>query len=99
YIAIHASNLASTLCLLGDYQSALSYTIECLEATEDLGDKRNMGITLNIFGALAVAAGELDKAARLWGAAQGIFDAIGFKLVKVDQEFNERYISKARETI
>jgi non-specific serine/threonine protein kinase len=99
YIAIHTSNLAYTTCLLGDYQSAISYTLECLEATEDLGDKRNMGITLSIFGALAVAAGEMEKAARLWGAAQGIFDAIGFKLVKVDQEFNDRYICDARAAI
>lgn len=99
YIAIHTSNLAYTACLLGDYQAAVSYTLECLEVSEVLGDKRNMGITLSIFGGLAVIAGETEKAARLWGAAQGIFDAIGFKLVKVDQEFNERYISRCREII
>lgn len=99
YISIHTSNLAYTVCLLGDYRSALSYTLECLDVSEALGDKRNMGITLSIFGALAVAAGEMEKAARFWGAAQGIFDEIGFKLVKVDREFNERYITESRAAI
>ncbi|HEY8559536.1 MAG TPA: winged helix-turn-helix domain-containing protein [Pyrinomonadaceae bacterium] len=99
YIAIHTSNLAYTACLLGDYESAVSYTLECLDLTENLGDKRNMGITLSIFGALAVAAGAADKAPVLWGAAQAVFDAIGFKLVKVDHDFNEPYISAARATI
>jgi predicted ATPase/DNA-binding winged helix-turn-helix (wHTH) protein len=99
YIAIHTSNLAYTTCLLGDYPSAIVYTLECLEVTEDLGDKRNMGITLSICAALAVVGGKMEKAARLWGAAQGVFDAIAFKLVKVDQEFNERYTSEARAAI
>ena len=58
-----------------------------------------MGITLSIFGALAVAAGAMENAAILWGAAQAVFDAIGFKLVRVDHDFNESYISEARTTI
>jgi predicted ATPase/DNA-binding winged helix-turn-helix (wHTH) protein len=99
YIAIHTSNLAYTTCLLGDYRAAFAYTLECLDVTEDLGDKRNMGITLSIFGALAVAAGKIEKAARLWGAAQGIFDSINFKPVKVDRDFKEQYINEARAAI
>ena len=99
YIAIHTSNLAYTACLLGDYESAVSYTLECLDVTEELGDKRNMGITLSIFGALSVAAGAMENAALLWGAAQAVFDAIGFKLVKVDRDFNESYMSEARTAI
>ena len=58
-----------------------------------------MGITLSIFGALAVAAGAMEKAPILWGAAQAVFDTIGFKLVKVDHDFNEMYISESRATI
>ena len=41
----------------------------------------------------------MEKAARLWAAAQSIFDEVGYKTEKVDRDFNERYISEARAAI
>jgi len=98
-ISVYTFNLASVACLLEDYQSALLNALESLQVSEELGDKISMGDALNIFGALAVAAGEMEKAARLWAAAQAIYKATGFKLEKVDREFNDRYISEARAAI
>jgi non-specific serine/threonine protein kinase len=99
YIAIQAGNLAAALCQLGDYPSALLYNLESLKVSEELGDKRIIGGGLHISGALAVAAGEMEKAARLLGAAQAIYDAAGYKSDKVDQEFIDRYIREARAAI
>lgn len=95
-ISTYAGNLASIAVLQGDYNSARFYALESLKASEELGDKITTGEALDKFGALAAAAGEMDKATRLWGAAQAIYDATGFKLENVDWEFNERYIGGAR---
>lgn len=98
-IPVYTFNLASAASLQGNYRSALSYALESLEVSEELGDKISMGDALNIFGALAVKAGEVEKAARLWGAAQAIYDATGFRLEKVDQELNDSYMTEARAAI
>jgi hypothetical protein len=45
---------------------------------------------------LAVSAGETEKAARLFGAEQAIYDAHGYKLDIADQIFFDRYINEAR---
>ena len=41
----------------------------------------------------------MEKAARLWGAAQSIYESIDYKIEKVDQDFNDQYISEARAAI
>jgi non-specific serine/threonine protein kinase len=98
-IPIYTFNLASVACLLGEYQTAHSYALESLDISEKLGDKISMGDALNIFAAFAVKAGEMKKAAQLWGTAQSIYDATGFKLEQVDQEFNDIYIKDARTAL
>jgi predicted ATPase len=95
-ISISTLNLASVACFQGDYNAALSYALEGLKISEELGDKILTGNALEIFAALAAAAGEMEKAARLFGAAQAIYDAIGYKSEKADQIFFDRYTEEAR---
>ena len=86
-------------CSQGDYQAALSLNPEALGIGEELGYTIVTGTSLGIFAAVAVAAGGTEKAARLFGAAPAIHDAIGFKLNKVDQLFFDRYTTEAREAM
>ena len=99
FIPVYAANLTSITCLLEDYSAARSYCLETLETSEKIGDKIMTGNALDRFGALAVKAGNAKKAARLWGAAQAIYDGIGYKLEKVERDFNEKYIIEARTAI
>ena len=98
-IPVYALNLASVACLQRDYQSAISFALEGLKVSEEFGDKIVMGSALGIFAALAVAAGEPEKAVRLWGAAQATFDAADYKLDKTDQDFVDRYVGEARAAV
>ena len=98
-IPTYTGNLVSVNCLLEDYQAARLYCLESLKASQELGDKKGIGGALDRFAALAVKAGEMEKAARLWAAAQSIFEEVGYKIEKVDQDFNECYISEARTAI
>ena len=95
-ISVLTQNLASVACFQGDNNAALSFALESLKISEELGDKINIGIALGIFAALAAATGETEKAARLFGAMQAIYDAIGYKLIKADQIFFDRYTNQAR---
>lgn len=99
FIPVYAANLTSVTCLLEDFDAARSYCLETLEASEKIGDKIMTGNALDRFGALAVKTGEPKKAAHLWGAAQAIYDGIGYKLEKVERDFNEKYITEARTAI
>jgi tetratricopeptide (TPR) repeat protein len=98
-IPVYALNLASIACSQRDYQSAISFALEGLKISEEFGDRMVAGTALGVFAALAVTAGEPEKAARLWGAAQAAFDAEDYKLDKVDQDFVDRYVGEARASI
>jgi non-specific serine/threonine protein kinase len=98
-IPVVIQNLASVACFQGDYKSAFSYALEGLKISEELGDKIVTGHALGIFAALAAATGETEKAARLFGAMQAIYDAIGYKLYKADKIFFDRYTREARTAI
>lgn len=98
-IPTYTGNLASVTCLLEDYQSSRSYCLESLKVSEELGDKKGIGGALDRLAALAVKDGKMEKAARLWGVAKTIFEAIGYKIEKVDQDFKDRYSNEARTVI
>jgi hypothetical protein len=98
-ISIFTSNLAMVACDQGDDNAALSYALESLKLCEELGEKISIGGTLGIFAALAVTAGETEKAARLFGTMQAIYDAHGYKLDKSDQIFFDRYSNEARARV
>jgi tetratricopeptide (TPR) repeat protein len=98
-VPVYMLNLASVACLRRDYQSAASFALEGLKDSEEFGNKIVTGTALGVFAALAVAAGEPERAARLWGAAQAIFDAADSKLDKVDQGFVDRYVAEARAAV
>jgi predicted ATPase/DNA-binding winged helix-turn-helix (wHTH) protein len=98
-VEIITGNLASISCLLEDYPAAVSYALECLKISEAGKSKLNIGFILNIFGGIAVTAGKMGKAARLWGAARTLLDATGYRLEPVEREFNDLYMTRARADI
>ncbi len=98
-ISIYSFNLAAVVCLQGDYQAARLYGLESLKINQGMEDKIGIGDVLNLFAALAVKAGNAEKAGHLFGVAQATYDAIGYKLEKVDREFVDLYLTEAQETI
>ncbi|MDQ3130273.1 MAG: tetratricopeptide repeat protein, partial [Acidobacteriota bacterium] len=92
-------NLAFVTYLSEDYQSSHSYSLEALEISEKIGNKVIIASATDVLAALALKAGKSEKAARLAGAAAAIYESINFKLDKVDQDFNDLYISETRAAI
>lgn len=94
-MSIYNFNLASVCCLQED-KAARLYALKCLKISEELDDKTSIGDALNVFAALAIADEDLEKSAHLFGSAQAIHQATGYKLDKVDQKFVDFYHEKAQ---
>ena len=92
-------NLAATECLLGNNQKTLSHALDSLKVSEEIEDKISIGIALSILAVLANAVGDVKKAARLFGAAQAIHNAVGFKIEKSDRKFIDPCLTEARTAI
>ncbi|MGB7069674.1 MAG: tetratricopeptide repeat protein [Pyrinomonadaceae bacterium] len=94
-----AINLAAVACQTKDYQASHAYTLESLKISEEMGSSVSVGYALERFAALAVIGGEMERAARLSGAMESIYDAAGYKIEEVDRLFLERYLDEARAAI
>lgn len=91
-----AINLAAVACQLEDYQASYAYTLESMKISEEMGSTVSVGYALERFAALAVISGEMERAARLSGAMESLYDAAGYKIEEVDRLFLERYLEEAR---
>ena len=91
-----AINLAAVACQLEDYEASHAYTLESMKISEEMGSTVSVGYALERFAALAVISGEMERAARLCGAMESLYDAAGYKIEEVDRLFLERYLEEAR---
>jgi len=94
-----AINLAAVACQLEDYQASHAYTLESMKISEEMGSTVSIGYALERFAALAVIGGEMERAARLSGAMEAIYEAVGYKIEEVDRLFLERYLGEARSAM
>ena len=76
-VAVELQNLASVWHKLGEHGRARALLIESLRICRELGEKRVMVLCLEMFATLAGVGGEIERAARLWGASQAVRDALG----------------------
>ena len=93
------SSMASVAFLLEDYQTSHLDFLESLKLSEELGDKRNISNAMDGIAALKVKAGELEDAARLRGAAQGIYEASGCKIESSRWDFDKVFVNEVRSAI
>jgi predicted ATPase/DNA-binding CsgD family transcriptional regulator len=100
-------NLANSLCNLGhsmlalnDPKRAAEYFAESLQLRQALGNTLAMAECFEGFAALASAAGRPRRAARLYGAAEAIREATGFKLLDpADRAVWERHLEQVQKRL
>jgi predicted ATPase/Tfp pilus assembly protein PilF len=80
----------------GDYASARSLYRESLAILRDLGDKWRVLYLLEAFAALRVVEDEPEQAARLFGAAEALREAIGAPMPPPECPKYERNVEAAR---
>ncbi|MGH2593930.1 MAG: ATP-binding protein, partial [Anaerolineae bacterium] len=98
YIAIALYSLGQLAQAQGDHTRALSLLRESLIIRKKMGAKRGIAESLEGFASVIVAgtAEQLDRAARLFGAAQGIRETIGAPVPPIERADYDRSVADAR---
>jgi DNA-binding NarL/FixJ family response regulator len=97
--SISLSYLGMTASESGEYATAEALLRESLQQRWDIGTKEDIAHGLANFGALAAAQGQASRAARLFGAAEAIQEAIGNQLKEPERSFYERAIARTRTSL
>jgi len=81
---------------LGDYERAAALLKESLSLSRDIGYQRGMAEALQALAGVAAAQRQPQRAARLFGAAEAIFDAIRIPLVPYQRAQRDRDVATTR---
>jgi tetratricopeptide (TPR) repeat protein len=98
-VAITNHNLAIVAAELGDHRAAAALHRSLLPLKQELGDREGMACSLINLAGLAVLASDFQRAARLSGAAEAEWKAIGAALPPYERAVHARTIEAARESL
>jgi predicted ATPase/DNA-binding CsgD family transcriptional regulator/DNA-binding XRE family transcriptional regulator len=98
-VAIANHNLAIVAAEAGDYQHATALHCSILPLKQELGDREGIACSLINLAGLAVLVGEFQRAARLSGAAEAEWKAIGAALPPYERAMHIRTIESARKSL
>ena len=95
-------NLGWAALLQEQHERGRSYFEESLAISKELGDKLTPSSSLEGMACLSAAEGEASRAARLFGAAQALLEAVGavaFEPTPEEEAWREPYLGAARSQL
>jgi predicted ATPase/DNA-binding SARP family transcriptional activator len=95
-IAISLSNLAYAALYQGRHPEALAPLQEGLVLAQELGDRDGIAYRLEGLAVVAASADKAERAARLLGGADAVFEAIGADLDPAERDLHERTVADLR---
>src|SRR6266851_3622558 len=98
-VANNLSNLALMALYSADYPKASDLFVDSLAAFSDLGDRRGMAESLEGLAGVAGVQGRPEHAARLFGTAEALREAIGAPLLPHDHSRYATTLAAAREQL
>ncbi len=98
-IAIALVNMGPLACAQNDYAAARTFLLECLMLLRTLGAKRVICYALEGCAELARSQQQMERAVRLWGAAESLREAIGSPLPPNEREEHKRALAAVREAL
>ena len=90
------SLLARVKTRQGDYAAARAICQESLTIRREVGDKRDIPFSLEGLADVVAVQGDPAWAARLWGMAEALREAMGYPLAPVDYDDYEHSVATAR---
>jgi ATP/maltotriose-dependent transcriptional regulator MalT len=96
YVAETLGLLASVSAQQGDHAAAHAHYQESLAEARQMGNRLVIAPSLEGLAAVVATQGEVSWAARLWGAAERLREALGTPLPPVDRADYERSVAAAR---
>jgi tetratricopeptide (TPR) repeat protein len=98
-IANSLNSLGSVAYEEGDYVSARMLHEQSLAIQRELGNRRGIAYSLESIAALTSAQGKAQRAARLWGAAQALREAIGSPLSPNERAEYDQRLAETRSML
>lgn len=98
-IASASNNLARVECALGNHGAARAFSQESLTLYRELKYKKGIAYALEGSPSLAHAEEQMERGARLFGAAHALREAIRTHLTPAEREENDQRIAFVRETL
>lgn len=98
-IASASNNLARVECALGNHGTARAFSQESLTLYRELKYKKGIAYALEGSASLAHAEEQMERGARLFGAAHALREAIRTHLTPAEREENDQRIAFVRETL
>ena len=98
-IAGSLNNLGDAAWAQGDYGAARGFYEESLTIQREVGNKRGIAYSLEGLAWVACAEGQAKRAARLFGAAEALREAIGAPLHPVERDVYDRAVAAARAAL
>jgi predicted ATPase/DNA-binding SARP family transcriptional activator len=89
-------NLGRVALHRGDLTQAQAMLAESLALFRDLGSRRGIAECLDAFASVAMAGDHLERAARLWGAAEALREAAGAAMWLADRVEHKRNLAALR---
>ena len=96
HVPLVLHNLGQVAALRGDARGGTAYVAEGLELLKDLGDRRGQGFCLAGLATMAALLRQPERAARLFGAADGLHAAAGVTMEWPDFDVYERQRAATR---
>jgi predicted ATPase/class 3 adenylate cyclase len=91
--AVALEGLAAVALERGDYERARAPRRHTLAAADQLEDRELIAFALEKAAVLAAAEGEVTRAGRLAGAADGLRESAGFERSRFDREWLDRHLT------
>ena len=90
------NNLGAALACLGETTEALQHFSEALDSAKGRSNRITISCSIDGLAAIAAETGDLERAARLSGAAERIRELVGYKIEPAEARFREVYLSKLK---
>jgi predicted ATPase/class 3 adenylate cyclase len=95
-ISLMLNNLGEVTLNQGDTVQSFAFYVECLALCRELHDREGAAYCLEGLAGIAVARRQIERAAQLWGIAEGLREAIGSPLMPADRTRYDRLVAEAR---
>jgi non-specific serine/threonine protein kinase len=98
-IGMALTNVAGLRVQQGQYAVAKVVGAEAIRLNQELSDHRGTAWSLESLAAAEAAQGKTARAARLWGASDGLLESVGSALPPSIKLFRDSYFDRAKESL
>ena len=99
FMTVMTAEIAHTERAMGNYSNARNTYRETIKVFQDLGNRPAVAHQLECFAMIAIVGEELQRAAKLFGAAEAIREVTGHKRTDEEEAEEAQFMSQLRSML